>query len=169
MSVFITAGTHNKAYPEANWSNANRGWISLILFFIPAPREDSRFHKRRDESRNIAYSFCIISRSVVKYDMTREERENKGRRIKEKGEATRLRHASIRPVVVELKLDLKCLNNAERNKLFLYFTECRWLCNYLLGLSSDMFRDFDTRTRCVTSLDMTQRLLQMCSGFPKGL
>ena len=112
MSVFITAGTHNKAYPEANWSNANRGWISLILFFIPAPREDSRFHKRRDESRNIAYSFCIISRSVVKYDMTREERENKGRRIKEKGEATRLRHASMRPLTVELKLDLKCLNNA---------------------------------------------------------
>ncbi len=85
--------------------------------------------------------------------MTREERENKGRRIKEKGEATRLRHASMHPVVVELKLDLKCLNNAERNKLFLYFTECRWLCNHLLGLSNDMFRDFETRTRCITSLD----------------
>ena len=86
---------------------------------------------------------------MVKYDMTREEREDKSRRIKEKGEATRLRHASMRSVVVELKLDLKCLNNAERNKLFLYFTECRWLCNYLLGLSSDMFRDFDTRTRSI--------------------
>ena len=90
---------------------------------------------------------------MVKYDMTREEREDKSRRIREKGEATRLRHASMRPVVVELKLDLKCLNNAERNKLFLYSTECRWLCNYLLGLSNDMFRDFDTRTRCITSLD----------------
>ena len=90
---------------------------------------------------------------MVKYDMTREEREDKSRRIKEKGEATRLRHASMRPLTVELKLDLKCLNNAERSKLFLYFTECRWLCNYLLGLSNDMFRDFDTRTRCITSLD----------------
>ena len=90
---------------------------------------------------------------MVKYDMTREERENKSRRIREKGEATRLRHASMRPLTVELKLDLKCLNNAERSKLFLYFTECRWLCNHLLGLSNDMFRDFDTRTRCITSLD----------------
>ena len=85
--------------------------------------------------------------------MTRGERENKSRRIREKGEATRLRHASMRPLTVELKLDLKCLNNAERSKLFLYFTECRWLCNHLLGLSNDMFRDFDTRTRCITSLD----------------
>ena len=106
---------------------------------------------------------------MVKYDMTREERENKGRRIKEKGEATRLRHASMRPVVVELKLDLKCLNNAERNKLFLYSTECRWLCNYLLGLSNDMFRDFDTRTRCITSLDKdgntVQRELTMPAKF----
>ena len=90
---------------------------------------------------------------MVKYDMTREERENKGRRIKEKGEATRLRHALMRPLTVELKLDLKCLSNAERSKLFLYFTECRWLCNYLLGLSNDMFMDFDTRTRSITSLD----------------
>ena len=85
--------------------------------------------------------------------MTREERENKSRRIKEKGEATRLRHASMRPLTVELKLDLKCLNNAERNKLFLFFAECRWLCNHLLVLSNDMFRGFDTRTRCITSLD----------------
>ena len=77
---------------------------------------------------------------MVKYDMTREERENKSRRIREKGEATRLRHASMRPLTVELKLDLKCLCNAERSKLFLYFTECRWLCNHLLGLSNDMLR-----------------------------
>ena len=90
---------------------------------------------------------------MVKYDMTREERENKSRRIREKGEATRLRHASMRPLTVELKLDLKCLNNAERSKLFLYFTECRWLCNYLIGLAADEFRDFSTKTRSITSLD----------------
>ena len=118
---------------------------------------------------DIAYSFCIISRSMVKYDMTREEREDKSRRIREKGEATRLRHASMRPLTVELKLDLKCLNNAERDRIFLYFTECRWLCNHLLGLSNDMFRDFDTRTRCITSLDKdgneVERKLTMPAKF----
>ena len=106
---------------------------------------------------------------MVKYDMTREERENKGRRIREKGEATRLRHASMRPLTVELKLDLKCLSNAERERIFLYFTECRWLCNYLLGLSSDMFSDFETRTRSITSLDKdgnpVQRELTMPAKF----
>lgn len=49
--------------------------------FIPAPLKDCLFHKQRDESRNIPYSFCIIYRSIVKYDMTREEREAKNRRI----------------------------------------------------------------------------------------
>ena len=56
-------------------------------------------------------------------------------------------------IIVELKLDLKCLNNADRNKLFLFFTECRWLCNYLIGLAADEFRDFSTKTRSITSLD----------------
>ena len=68
--------------------------------------------------------------------MDDEARKVKNRTIKEKGRETRLRHASMRPVVIELKLDLKCLNNAERGKLFLYFAECRWLCNYLIGLES---------------------------------
>ena len=85
--------------------------------------------------------------------MTDKERISKNKIIKEKGKATRLRHASMRPVVIELKLDLKCLNNTERSKLFLYFTECRWLCNYLLGLDNDKFRDFSTKTRSITSLD----------------
>ena len=106
---------------------------------------------------------------MVKYNMTREERENKSRRIREKGEATRLRHASMRPLTVELKLDLKCLNNAERNKLFLFFAECRWLCNHLLSLDKEGFRDFDTRTRCITSLDKdgntVQRELTMPTKF----
>ena len=77
----------------------------------------------------------------------------KNERIKENGRTTRLRHASMRPVVIELKLDLKCLNNAECGKIFLYFTECRWLCNYLIGLESDKFRGFSTKTRSITSLD----------------
>ena len=85
--------------------------------------------------------------------MTDKERISKNKTIKEKGKATRLRHASMRPVVIELKLDLKCLNNAERNKLFLFFAECRWLCNYLIGLAADEFRDFSTKTRSITSLD----------------
>ena len=77
----------------------------------------------------------------------------KNERIREKGKATRLRHASMRPVVIGLKLDLKCLNNAERDKLFLYFAECRWLCNHLISLDADAFRSFDTGTRDITSLD----------------
>ena len=77
----------------------------------------------------------------------------KNERIKENGKTTRLRHASMRPFVTELKLDLKCLNNAECGKLFMYFTECRWLCNYLIGLESDKFRCFSTKTRSITSLD----------------
>ena len=85
--------------------------------------------------------------------MTPEERIMKNERIKENGKTTRLRHASMRPVVIEMKLDLKCLNNAECGKLFLYFTECRWLCNYLIGLESDKFRCFSTKTRSITSLD----------------
>lgn len=85
--------------------------------------------------------------------MTDKDRISKNETIKERGKATRLRHASMRPVVVELKLDLKCLNNAERSRLFLYFAECRWLCNYLIGLAADKFRDFSTKTRSITSLD----------------
>ena len=85
--------------------------------------------------------------------MDDEARKAKNRIIKEKGRETRLRHASMRPVVIELKLDLKCLNNAERDKLFLYFAECRWLCNYLIGLESDKFKNFSTKTRGITSLD----------------
>ncbi len=85
--------------------------------------------------------------------MDDEARKAKNRTIREKGKETRLRHASMRLVVIELKLDLKCLNNAERDKLFLHFAECRWLCNYLIGLEADRFRDFSTETRSITSLD----------------
>ena len=81
------------------------------------------------------------------------ERKEKNMAIKERGKATRLRHALMRPFVVELKLDLRCLNKAERNKLFLYFTECRRLCNHLISLSLEEFRVFDTKTRDITSLD----------------
>ena len=85
--------------------------------------------------------------------MDDEDRKTKNEAIRKTLNETRLRHASMRPVVVELKLDLKCLNNAERDKLLLYFAECRWLCNYLIGLESDKFRDYNTKTRSITSLD----------------
>ena len=80
-------------------------------------------------------------------------RKEKNRTIKEKGKATRLCHSSMRPLVVELKLDLKCLNNSERNNLWMYFTQCCWLCNYLISLDADAFKSFNTRTRNITSLD----------------
>ena len=73
--------------------------------------------------------------------------------IKEHGKETRIRHASMRPAVIEMKLDLKCLNKAEHEKLWHYFTQCRWLCNYLISLSGDDFKIFNTKTRDITSLD----------------
>ena len=101
--------------------------------------------------------------------MDDEARKEKNRIIKEKGKETRLRHASMRPFVAELKLDLKCLNKAERAKLFLYFNECRWLCNYLLSLERKAFRSFDTSTRNIISLDKdgnaVERLLTMPAKF----
>ena len=85
--------------------------------------------------------------------MAETARREKNKAIKEKGKETRLRHASMRPLVIELKLDLKCLNKAELSKLLLYFTECRWLCNHLLALDAEAFRSFDTKTRNISSLD----------------
>ena len=85
--------------------------------------------------------------------MVETARMEKNRTIREKGRETRLRHASMRPVVIELKLDLKCLNKKECSRLLLYFTECRWLCNYLISLENDAFKSFNTRTRNITSLD----------------
>ena len=77
----------------------------------------------------------------------------KNNAIKEHGKETRLRHASMRPLCVELKLDLKCLNRSEQEKLWHYFTQCRWLCNHLLSLPQSDFKSFDTKTRSITSLD----------------
>ena len=90
--------------------------------------------------------------------MDESERIVKNNMIKEKGKETRLRHASMRPFCVELKLDLKCLNKTEQEKLWHYFTECRWLCNYLISLDADSFRTFNTMTREITSLDRTAML-----------
>ena len=84
--------------------------------------------------------------------MDEKGRIEKNNAIREHGKQTRLRHASMRPIVVELKLDLKCLNRSEQDRLFSYFTQCRWLCNHLLSLD-DAFRSFDTKTRDITSLD----------------
>ncbi len=92
--------------------------------------------------------------------MTDEERIMKNERIREKGKATRLRHASMRPLTVELKLDLKCLNKTEINKLHLIFVECRWLCNHLLSLGVESFHSFDTGTRDITSLDKDGNALE---------
>ena len=85
--------------------------------------------------------------------MVEATRMEKNKVIKKSLKETRLRHASMRPVVIELKLDLKCLNKAEQNRLFLYFVECRWLCNHLISLDREAFRSFDTKTRDITSLD----------------
>lgn len=77
----------------------------------------------------------------------------KNKTIGESRRKTILCHTTMRPLVVELKLDLKCLNKAELNKPYHFFVECRWLCNYLISLDSDSFRNFNTQTRSITSLD----------------
>ena len=85
--------------------------------------------------------------------MNESARIGKNNAIKEHGKETRIRHTSMRPVVIEMKLDLKCLNKTEQEKLWHYFTQCRWLCNYLISLSGDDFKTFNTKTRDITSLD----------------
>ena len=101
--------------------------------------------------------------------MDDKARKEKNSTIRENGKATRLRHSSMRPVVVEMKLDLKCLNNSERDSLWMYFTQCRWLCNYLISLERDSFNTFDTRERNITSLDkdgnIVERLLTLPAKF----
>ena len=101
--------------------------------------------------------------------MNEQARIRKNSVIKEHGRETRARHASMRPVVVEMKLDLKCLNKTEQEKLWHYFTQCRWLCNYLISLDADVFKSFDTKTRDITSLDKdgnpVERQLTMPAKF----
>ena len=84
--------------------------------------------------------------------MNEQARIEKNNAIKEHGKETRARHASMRPLCVELKLDLKCLNKTEQEKLWHYFTQCRWLCNHLISLDADAFKSFDTKTRDIASL-----------------
>ena len=90
----------------------------------------------------------------------------KNKAIKEHGKETRARHASMRPVVIEMKLDLKCLSKAEQEKLWHYFSQCRWLCNHLIFLDPDAFRAFDTRTRDITSLDKDGNAVERCLAMP---
>ena len=101
--------------------------------------------------------------------MNESARIGKNENIKKTLQETRFRHASMRPVVIEMKLDLKCLNKTEQEKLWHYFTQCRWLCNYLISLDADSFKAFNTKTRDITSLDKegnpVERQLTMPAKF----
>ena len=55
--------------------------------------------------------------------MDESARTRKNNVIKDHGKETRARHASMRPVVIEMKLDLKCLNKSEQEKLWQTFWE----------------------------------------------
>ena len=46
--------------------------------------------------------------------MDESARTEKNNSIKEHGRETRARHNSMRPVVIDMKLDLKCLSKAEQ-------------------------------------------------------
>ena len=62
--------------------------------------------------------------------MTVEARMQKNEAIKNALKTTREKHSLMRPIVIELKLDLKCLNNEERHALEMHFVEGKWLKNY---------------------------------------
>ena len=98
--------------------------------------------------------------------MIDEERISKNKAIKDKGKETRSRHSSMCPLTVELKLDLKCLNKTEINKLHLFFVECRWLCNYLISLDAESFHSFDTGTRAITSLNKDGNAVERKLSIP---
>ena len=101
--------------------------------------------------------------------MSEDVRLAKNERIRIKGKATRERHKTMRPIVVSLKLSLGCLNNKERSKLLSYFIQCRWLCNYLLGLSNEEFSLFDTKERDITSLDKDGNKVERHLDIPANL
>ena len=79
--------------------------------------------------------------------MNESARIGKNMAIKEHGKKNRARHGSMCPVVIELKLNLKCLNRTEQEKLWHYFTQCRWLCNHLISLDADAFRTFSLQSQ----------------------
>ena len=101
--------------------------------------------------------------------MNEDVRLAKNERIRIKGKATRERHKTMRPIVVSLKLSLGCLNNKERSKLLSYFIQCRWLCNYLLGLSNEEFSLFDTKEHDITSLDKDGNKVERHLDIPAKL
>ena len=72
----------------------------------------------------------------------------------------------MRPVVIEMKLDLKCLNKTEREKIFYYFAECRWLCTHLISMSGDEFRSFNTHTRDIWSYDKEKNKVERHLEIP---
>ena len=101
--------------------------------------------------------------------MTVEARTLKNEAIKNAGKTTRARHSLMRPIVIELKLDLKCLNNEERHALEMHFVEGKWLKNYLLALPDEDFKSFDTRTRDIYSLDKDKNKVPRHLGLPAKL
>ena len=101
------------------------------------------------------------------------DRELKNKKIKESIKETKARHASMNLSVVELKLDLKCLNKTERSKLSGYFIESKWLRNYLLGLSDGEAEKHESRSREIYSRKSMSRgavryipSIRIGTGFP---
>ena len=85
--------------------------------------------------------------------MDKDTKETSYEKRREKRKATKESHARMRPFAYELKLDLKCLNKAERSMLHSWFTECRWLYNYLLSLSKEELSAFAVTQKDIISLD----------------
>ena len=96
-------------------------------------------------------------------------RELKNKKIKESIKETKARHASMDLSIVELKLDLKCLNKTERSKLSGYFVESKWLRNYLLGLSDGEAEKHESRSREIYSLDKDRNRVPRTLTMPAKL
>ena len=88
------------------------------------------------------------------------DRELKNKKIKESIKETKARHASMDLSVVELKLDLKCLNKTERSKLSGYFVESKWLRNYLLAFRMEQRTVTSRAVRYIPSI-------RIGTGFPE--
>lgn len=97
------------------------------------------------------------------------DRELKNKKIKESIKETKARHASMDISVVELKLDLKCLNKTERSKLCSYFIESKWLRNYLIGLSDGEAEKHESRSREIYSLDKDRNRVPRTLTMPAKL
>ena len=98
--------------------------------------------------------------------MDKDTKEKSYQKRREKRRSTKDSHAKMRPFTYELKLDLKCLNKSVCMMLYSWFTECRWLYNYLLSLSKEELNAFTVTQKDITSLDKDGNIVERHLTMP---